>query len=144
MHIWKEITFVWKYFPNSRRDFRIKDAVFGLALLWVVLCIYLLSSHPLSSLHSLTLEVMNKSTSAESNKLLYCLHTGDYLEKTSIRPWSLEEYTLLNSSGLRSGVGDDIVFSAEEDLIWLMNWFSALTTYWISQFCAASSEYLMS
>lgn len=53
-------------------------------LLWIARCMYSLNSHPLIS-HSLTLEVMNKSPSAESNSLLYCLHRGDYPEKTSIR-----------------------------------------------------------
>ncbi len=27
--------------------------------------------------------------------------------------------------------------------MWLMNWFSALKTYWVSQLCAVSGEYLM-
>lgn len=57
----------------------------------------------------LTLEVINKSPSAESNNLLYGLHRGEDPEKGSIR-WIQVEFTLLNSSGQHSGVGDDVVF----------------------------------
>lgn len=79
--VFEEIRFVKKYFYNLIKEFKIKDAISGIAWLRVDLCMYSLSSHGLIS-HSLPLEVMNKSPSAESNNLLYCLHRGDYQERT--------------------------------------------------------------
>lgn len=76
---------------------------------------HLLNSHPLIS-QSFTLEMMNTSPSAESNNLLYCLHRGDYPERTSIRPRTQVEFTLLNSSGLRSGMADDVAFFSQGGL----------------------------
>lgn len=79
--VFEEIKFVKKYFYNLITEFKIKDAIFGIALLRADLCMYSLSSLGLISL-GLPLEVMNKSLSAESNNLLYCLHRGDYQERT--------------------------------------------------------------
>lgn len=77
------------------------------------LLVFTLCSHSLIS-HSLTLEVMNKSPSAESSNLLYCLHRGEYPEKTLIRPWTQVEFTLLGS--FRAIEGDDIVFFSQGGL----------------------------
>lgn len=77
-HIWQTVS------PKLDKRLR-KD--FCPAWIWTALCIHSLDSHLLIP-HSLTLEVMNKSPSSESGNLLYCLHWGDFLQKTSISPWT--------------------------------------------------------
>lgn len=82
--------------------------------LWIqflaLLCFESLSAYIRWAPTCWSLKVVNMSPSAESNNLLYCLHRGEYQQRTSISPWIQVEFTLLNSSGPSSELGGDIVF----------------------------------